>query len=36
MQILSDWQGWVMPGAVLIVYAGWGVVTLRQRMKRSN
>lgn len=36
MQILSDWQGWVMPGVVLFVYAAWGVVALRQRMKRSN
>lgn len=31
---MTDWQGYVLPGIVLIVYAAWGIATLLKRRKR--
>jgi hypothetical protein len=28
---VADWQGWIMPGVVAMVYAAWGLSALRRR-----
>ena len=33
--IWADWQGWIMPGVVAALYAGWGLTALLSALTTS-